>query len=538
MRRFAATLVLSGTCSLFSAGAALAQGRGGNDWVTAGSDPHRSSWVRTDAKISPDSMQKPGFAFLWKVKLNNDPRQMNSLSSGVTMDRYIGYRGFRSMAYVGGSSDGIFAFDSDLGRIEWQKKFPGGSAQAGTPACPGGLTAAPARPASLGFPATPGAGGGGRGRGNPAKSAVGEPGEGAAILKELEAAAAARAAGGGRGRGGFGGGGGGQASVAAPGAPKPAAGGGRGRQPSFLFAVSSDGMFHSMYVSNGEEPYPAVKFLGPNANVSSLTVVDGVAYATTSNGCGGVPDGVYALDFDTEQVASFKAEGGVAGDSGAAFGPDGTIYIATGAGDLVALEPKTLQKKDSYKSGSAFVTSPVVFEMKDEVMVAAGAKDGIHVLNTKSLGSAAAKHAGTVATADLASWQDTAGTRWLLVPTVNEISALKVAGEGSALSVQQGWNSRDLNSPITPMIINGVVFAVSSGAARASDPKMTAAQLVQRSTPAVLYALNAETGKEFWNSGKTMTSFVTTGGLSGSGSQLYLGTYDGTFYAFGFPIEH
>jgi len=28
------------------------------------------------------------------------------------------------------------------------------------------------------------------------------------------------------------------------------------------------------------------------------------------------------------------------------------------------------------------------------------------------------------------------------------------------------------------------------------------------------------------------------GGLSGGGSQLYLGTYDGMLYAFGFPIEH
>jgi outer membrane protein assembly factor BamB len=55
----------------------------------------------------------------------------------------------------------------------------------------------------------------------------------------------------------------------------------------------------------------------------------------------------------------------------------------------------------------------------------------------------------------------------------------------------------------------------------------------------VLYALDGGTGKELWNSGKAITSFIPHGGgLSGGGTQLYLGTHDGTFYAFGFPIEH
>ena len=67
---------------------------------------------------------------------------------------------------------------------------------------------------------------------------------------------------------------------------------------------------------------------------------------------------------------------------------------------------------------------------------------------------------------------------------------------------------------------------------------ITAAQRAQRSSPAVLYALDAATGKELWNSGKTIASFVHGGVLSGGGSQVYLGTYDGTLHAFGFPIEH
>jgi outer membrane protein assembly factor BamB len=105
-------------------------------------------------------------------------------------------------------------------------------------------------------------------------------------------------------------------------------------------------------------------------------------------------------------------------------------------------------------------------------------------------------------------------------------------------TLQPGWTSREMLSPLTPMVINGVVFALSSGEYHSSDSKMTAAERVKRSSPAVLYALDSATGKEMWNSGKGITSFVHGGTLSGGGTQVYLETYDGTLYAFGFYIEH
>ncbi len=92
-------------------------------------------------------------------------------------------------------------------------------------------------------------------------------------------------------------------------------------------------------------------------------------------------------------------------------------------------------------------------------------------------------------------------------------------------------------SPMPPIIINNVVFALSSGEYRAGTTQLTAAQRAQRSKPAVLYALEGSTGKELWNSGMTMTSFTHSTGLSGGAGQVYVGTYDNTFYTFGFPIE-
>src|SRR5690242_3106340 len=191
MRRHTATLAAFTGGALLCVSPALAQfGRGAGEYNTAGGDAQRSGRVRTDAKISPAALAKPGFAFLWKQKLDSQPRQQNNLSQTLVMGGYIGYRGFRTFGFNAGASDKVYGFDVDLGRIEWQKSIPAGSGAA-TAACPGGVTSNIARVLATAFPQT-GQGGGGRGRGGAAKSDVGEPGEGAVVLKTLAANQAAR----------------------------------------------------------------------------------------------------------------------------------------------------------------------------------------------------------------------------------------------------------------------------------------------------------------------------------------------------------
>ena len=485
----------------------LAQ-RGGGDWTTIGNDAQRSNWLRSDAKISPEVLAKPGFELLWKVKLNNIPRPMNSVTPPALLDFYIGYRGFRTLGFFGGSSDTVTGIDTDLSRIEWEKKIGSGAAAgAGTPQCPGGMTSSVTRITGVGYPAS----GGGRGRGNPAKSGVGEPGEGAVTLKDRPP----------------------QMNFPAP-PPAAATGpGGRratpppspfGRGPQYVYAISSDGKLHLMYVSNGEEPNAALPFLPPNANARGLIVFDGVAYAATVNGCGGVENGVWALDLESKKVSQWKsASGNIAGTDGMAVGPDGTLYVAAG-NELVALEPVTLAQKGSFKTGGAtFTSSPLVFEFKSKDVIAATTNDGkVHLVAAAGLTPLASAPAGDV-TGALSSWQDGAGSRWLLAPTASKVMAWKVTGEAGAPALEQGWTSRDMVSPLTPAIVNGVVFAVSGG---------------KRGTPGVLYALDGVTGKEMWNSGKAIASFVTTGGLAAGAGRVYVGAHDGMQYAFGIPMEH
>lgn len=536
-----ARATIATACVLAAASPIWAQ-RGSSDWMTAGYDAQRSRWVRADPKISPESMQGPDFQLEWKIPVNNEARQLSSLMPPSLYDFYIGYRGFRSLGFFGGSSGYIVAFDTDLARVEWEKKFdlPSGAPPPSI-ACPGGMTAHVTRPTYAGYPAL-----GGRrgfGRGQPAASAVGEPFEGAVTLRERESRFSGRPSGNTQNPR--------RANPPSPFAPVP----------RNVHAIGPDGKFHTMYVSNGEEPEPPVPFLPPNAHAQGLLIFDDTAYVATINGCGGVPNGVWALDINSKRVTQWEANANIVGTAGPAAGPDGTLYVAAG-GKLTALEPGTLKEKAAYTAQNReFTSSPVIFEYQDDKdLIAISTNDGrIQLVDPlaldKPLSETAVYTSADFEVGALAAWQDDDGTRWVLAPAGGAaaagagfasngevkngaIVAWKLVERNGAPALEPAWVSRDMVSPLPPIIIGGVVFALASGEFRTNDPGVTAAQRAERSSPAVLYALDGATGKVLWNSGDTITSFVHREGLSAGGSRVYVGTHDGTQYAFGFPIEH
>ena len=94
-------------------------------------------------------MQKPGefgpFKFLWKLKLEHDPKAATALTQPILLDRIIGFRGFKSIAFVGTQSETVHAIDIDFGdaAVEIPHQLLGQPA-AGAERhreCPGGLTA-------------------------------------------------------------------------------------------------------------------------------------------------------------------------------------------------------------------------------------------------------------------------------------------------------------------------------------------------------------------------------------------------------------
>ena len=63
------------------------------------------------------------------------------LTQPVLLPNIIAYKGFKALAFVGGSADNVYSVDYDLNRVFWQQHLATASTTPATAACPGGLTA-------------------------------------------------------------------------------------------------------------------------------------------------------------------------------------------------------------------------------------------------------------------------------------------------------------------------------------------------------------------------------------------------------------
>ena len=110
--------------------------------------------------------------------------------------------------------------------------------------------------------------------------------------------------------------------------------------------------------------------------------------------------------------------------------------------------------------------------------------------------------------------------------------------KGGKLQLTPGWLSRDMLRGEPPVIANGIVFGYGSG--EGTDQAIPSLGLtnntqerIPKSTHATLFALDARTGKELWNSGTQIASWNHWSGLSIANGQVYINTFDGYLYCFG-----
>jgi hypothetical protein len=518
MRTFRTSIVAL-LCALPGA-VLLAQGRNvGFEWQATNADAQRTNWLRLDPNIAPDKVNSSSLRLLWQEKLPVMPRQGVSVLQGVTAN---GMQVFTPTSFITGVSNTIFALDNDTGFPNFVKRFDA-PLPAPTAQCPGGMTGALTRvvnlvPTPLTLPqAEPPAAG--------YRGALGPPGEGVPL--DI-----------GRRDGG--------AALRGEPPPPPRGGGGfnsltAGKYNGAMYAVTADGTLHVLgpnFLLEVERPVP---FLPANARFSNLIAVGDMLYTTTSQGCGGAPNGVWAMSIAANSqrtVSSWRTNGGnPVGDI--AFTTDGKLLIAIGAGQaqaggyanaIVALDAKTLKPTDWFTAPNAdFVTTPVVFAVGMRQLVAAATRDGrILVLDTSSLGGTnhstplvASPSLGSNFVPDaLATW-DRQGTRWLLAPN-NGVTAYRVVDRNGSVSLEPGWTSRALAAPTAPIIVNGVVFAAASGRPQGR---------------ATLYAFDGTTGRDLWNSGMAITSAMPPNSLWASNSQVHVATTDGAVYAFGFVLD-
>jgi outer membrane protein assembly factor BamB len=97
--------------------------------------------------------------------------------------------------------------------------------------------------------------------------------------------------------------------------------------------------------------------------------------------------------------------------------------------------------------------------------------------------------------------------------------------------LEPAWISRDFNLPDPVVIANGVVFALSTGENAIQEGGEEKRLLGTRT--AVLYALDAKTGKELYNSGDAMTGWVHFSGLALANGRVFAVDHDSAVYCFG-----
>jgi outer membrane protein assembly factor BamB len=361
-----------------------------------------------------------------------------------------------------------------------------------------------------------------------------------------------------------------------------------------LYVLTSDGYLRIIDPSSGAESDPPIQVLPlPYGKPYGLNLVDNVIYTVTGQGCGGVPNALYAVNLlNRKLTVSDPPQAGLWGTAGPAVGSDGTIYFESGDGpydpsagklstsvEAFTFSNDRLTLKDYYSpTNHVWLTrrdldmnvTPVVFPYQGRDLLVGSGKEGRYFLmDSKSMGGS--DHMSPLFRSELysnknvnfqtegtwgslASWQAKDGTRWVLGPTGGDaavkfpksygptphggIIALKLKERDGKLELDPAWLSRDMITSEPPVIENGVVFVLAAGefTGQANDPVgglFSAADRIQRSVPAKLYALDAITGKELYSSGDQVTSFLHQAGLSVADDKVIFGTFDGTIYCFG-----
>src|SRR4051794_32091897 len=85
------------------------------EWLSYGGDPQRSGWQRHEKFLTPQSVK--GMKLLWKRQLDNQSRELNSLTAPTLLGPIITHRGIKELVFVAGSSDVVYAVDADLGKV-------------------------------------------------------------------------------------------------------------------------------------------------------------------------------------------------------------------------------------------------------------------------------------------------------------------------------------------------------------------------------------------------------------------------------------
>jgi hypothetical protein len=366
------------------------------------------------------------------------------------------------------------------------------------------------------------------------------------------------------------------------------------KEKGIIYVSTSDGKLRGFSLVDGEDRIAPTRFTDTFARNWSLQLIDGVIYSPTARGCLNMQSHFTALDLKEQSphpLEFFTNTGitsGAWGRGGLVRTPKGILaQTADGPYDpasgkfgnsVVALTPKNFRLQDSFTPANWEYLNktdldlgsgnPVVFPFQKRTLAAVVGKESvIYLLDTDNLGGA--DHHTPLYTSprwgndeaklhDRGIWgittgQDAQGRRWLYVPMLGPPAkdapefpqSYGPTNQGSTMAFEVRldpatakpalapmWMSREMHAPEPPTVANGVVYVLLSG--KTSDESRGAIKAPAGVDPnAVLYALDAETGRELYSSNRLITSFTHFNEPVVAGGQVYVCTWDGKIYAFG-----
>jgi outer membrane protein assembly factor BamB len=521
------------------------------DWITWGYDQERTGWNRGETVLSKDNVS--GLKLKWSAQLSTQPKEvaLSTLTAPLVVEGVNTPQGRKTLVFVVGSDDTVFAIDADSGKVLWQKTFPNKLTprQAATWLCSNTQNATPVIDRQKAVIYLNTSDGKLRGLGL-------SDGEDRITPTDFVTPFARNWS--------------------------------LNLIDDVIYSPSARGcggvMAHFSAIDISDPAHPQVsRFYTSGGRPAGAWGRGGMVKG---------PKGIYAQTAD------------------GLFDPSSGIYGET----VLALASKELRVVDSFTPsnwpylndkdldlGSA---SPVVFPFQKWTLLGSIAKEGVlYLLDANELGGKAPEHSkplyqsprlgndeemlgGGGVWGAMATYADPQGQRFLYVPMWGppsknapqfkytygaapngSVMALQVSVEGEKPSLIPAWISRDMHVPDPPVVANGVVYAIQTGENTVQNPNRpggdvtgggrgpapqaggqqggqgaapSAAAMLQaakfRATPVsnlVLYAFDAQTGKQLYSSEKIVTSWVHYSEPVVAVGKVFVVSWDAHVYAFG-----
>ena len=106
-----------------------------DNWLSYGKDPQLTGWSPQETDINRDNVKS--MTLLWKAHLENEPRELNSLTAAMVVEWVVTDQGMKEIVIVGGASDHLFAMEAgtcrDIVIRATESATPSSPARSGAP---------------------------------------------------------------------------------------------------------------------------------------------------------------------------------------------------------------------------------------------------------------------------------------------------------------------------------------------------------------------------------------------------------------------